>query len=224
MTLGGERHHAAGRVAAALWLMAAVLYLGGEAATAVAFSPPYSYATNYISDLGVPTCGTVYAGRSICSPRHALMNATFIVQGVLFVAAALAVSICLRSWTRYLLVTCAALEGIGIIVIGLYPETTTSALGGLNVHILGALLAIVFGNVTAMVSIFGLRELDLPRLHRWISVALPMIAVFALAMLITDATEWVPSGIWERTSVYTITAWELLTGACLLYREGREAR
>jgi hypothetical protein len=54
---------------------------------------PYDLTTNSISDLGVTGCGdfqrpdgsVVYA----CSPRHALMNAVFVVVGVLTAAGAL---------------------------------------------------------------------------------------------------------------------------------------
>ena len=66
---------------------------------AVAFSPRYSYAHNYVSDLGVPVCGTIFDGRSVCSPLHALMNGDFVLQGVLFFAAALAAARLVSLWS-----------------------------------------------------------------------------------------------------------------------------
>ena len=42
--------------AAVLWITAGVGYLILEAIAAASFRPPYSYARNYISDLGM-TCG-----------------------------------------------------------------------------------------------------------------------------------------------------------------------
>ncbi len=206
------------RAAALAWGAAAVTYVASEAIAATAFSPAYSYAENYISDLGVPACGTLFAGRAICSPLHTLMNADFVLQGLLFLGAGIAAARALSGLARWPLLACAALNGIGIILVGLFPET--SAVKGL--HGLGALLAIVFGNATGFVSAFAFRGLGLPRVHRVVSLTLPLLAAFAFAMLIAargrDTPLLVPDGIWERISVYTITAWELVTAWCLLAR------
>lgn len=56
----------AGRAAAACWIAAGVVYVVSEAVAAAAF-PGYSYATNYISDLGIPQVETS-GGRAIDSP------------------------------------------------------------------------------------------------------------------------------------------------------------
>ena len=206
------------RFAGAAWGAAGVCYVASEAIAAAAFSPAYSYAQNYISDLGVPDCGTLFAGRAICSPLHLVMNGDFVLQGVLFLAAGIAAWRALRSPARWPLVVCAALNGIGIVLVGLFPET--SAVNGL--HGLGALLSIVFGNMTALVSAFAFRELRLPRVHRAVSLTLPLIAAVALTTLLAargrDTPLLVPDGIWERISVYTITAWELVTAFTLWKR------
>ena len=68
---------------AALWIVATCGYLALEASAAAAFLPGYSYAQNYISDLGMTARGT-YSGRVIGSPRAYLMNAAFALQGVFF--------------------------------------------------------------------------------------------------------------------------------------------
>ncbi|MFD5513267.1 hypothetical protein ACFWIB_36740 [Streptomyces sp. NPDC127051] len=48
--------------------MNAAQWVVAEAIAAAAWTDPaYSYATNYISDLGVPDCGTRFQGRDICS-------------------------------------------------------------------------------------------------------------------------------------------------------------
>ncbi|WP_406481928.1 hypothetical protein [Streptomyces sp. NBC_01615] len=51
-------------------------------------APRYRHSFNFISDLGVPSCGGEVDGRTVCSPLHAVMNTGFVVQGVLFVVAA----------------------------------------------------------------------------------------------------------------------------------------
>ncbi|MEU2133209.1 hypothetical protein [Streptomyces sp. NPDC018352] len=49
----------------------AVQWVVAEAIAAAARTdPPYSYATNHISDLGVPDRGTTSQDRVICSPDH----------------------------------------------------------------------------------------------------------------------------------------------------------
>jgi hypothetical protein len=54
----------------------------------------------------------------------------------------------------------------------------------------------------------------LPRIHRWLSVALPLVAAFALTMLFVRV-HLLRDGVWERMSVYTITAWELSSAVCI---------
>ena len=69
------------RVSAAVaWLSAGLAYLTLEAVAAAAFRPHYSYAHNFISDLGIPSGD---------SPLAWLMNIAFCVQGTLFLVGAI---------------------------------------------------------------------------------------------------------------------------------------
>lgn len=210
-------------LAGGLWAAAGILYLVSEAVAAAAFTPAYSYARNYISDLGVPTCGAIFDGRPVCSPLHLVMNAGFVLQGLCFVGAALAMMRVLSAPSRFALLTCAGLDAIGLVLLGFFPETAATA----GLHTLGALLAIVFGNATALASAFAFRELGLPPIHRAASFVLPAVAAVAFTMLMvargSHAPAYLPDGIWERLSVYTITAWELLTAFCFI-RWARDPR
>ena len=224
-----ERHRqgdVAQRRAAGLWLAAATLYLGSELAAAFAFSPVYSYARNYISDLGVTTCGTIYEGRAICSPLHGLMNGDLIAQGLLFPGAALAISRWCRPGTRLAFLALAALNGAGNVLIGCFPENMPGRFtAALSCHVVGALLAIACGNGAALMSAASFAGLELPRIHHRLSVSLPLAAAASLAMLIAARKAGtmilVPDAVWERLSVYTITAWEVLTAACLVAKTRR---
>ena len=214
------------RCAATLWLAAAATYLLCESAAAFIFSPPYSYAYNYISDLGVIACGAVFEARRICSPLHASVNIAFVLEGSLFLGAALVLARSLQPPSRYVLLTFAALFGIGISFVGIFPEVVaTKATSSMRFHAFGALLAVVFGNATSLSSIAAFRELGLSRLHRLVSIVLPVLAAIALAMLAVahgrSTVIVVPDGVWERLSVYAITAWELLTAICLLLSPSR---
>ncbi len=209
------------RLGAGFWLAAALLYLGSELAAASVFSPHYNYARNYISDLGVTVCGTIYEGRAICSPFHGLMNGDFIVQGLLFPAAAITVSRSIPTATRLAFIAVAVLDGVGNVLLGSFPENMPGQFtGALSDHVLGALLAIVCGNGTALMSTSIFRNLGLPRIHRCASMLLPLTAAVSLAMLIgarrSGTMNVLPDAVWERTSVYAITGWEALTAFCLL--------
>jgi hypothetical protein len=64
-------------------VLSVVQYFVAETAVigAWAGTEPYSRRTGLISDLGAVTCG-IYEDRSVCSPLHLLMNASFVVQGL----------------------------------------------------------------------------------------------------------------------------------------------
>jgi hypothetical membrane protein len=174
------------------WLSAGVTYLTLEAVAARAFLPSYSYTHNYISDLGVKAH----------SPLASVMNTAFVVQGMLFLVGA----VLTRRAAAFL--TLAGANAVGNMLIALCHS-------GSSTHVVGAVLAIVGGNAAILAgsSIIG-------GWHRRMSLALGAIgltsfAVFAVAV----QTSGVGSiGVWERGSVYSITAWELLTGGWLLSR------
>ncbi|MBE7220847.1 MAG: DUF998 domain-containing protein, partial [Caulobacteraceae bacterium] len=140
----------------------------------------------------------MFEGRAICSPLHGLVNADFVAQGLLFALAGCAASRALAHPARHALAAAALVNGVGIALVGLVPENAATP----AVHALGATLAIVAGNATALVSAFAFRELGLPRVHRLASLALPGLAAAALAMLVVarsrGAPALLPDGVWER--------------------------
>ena len=92
-----------------------------EAVAAAAWTqPPYSYATNYISDLGVPDCGTEFQGRAICSPLHSWMNASFMAEGLLFGLGVLLLSRLVAGRARRVVVALAVAHAVGFVLVGLF--------------------------------------------------------------------------------------------------------
>lgn len=217
-------------VPGALWTVAGAGWLVGEAVSASAF-PGYSYATNYISDLGVPDVGT-FQGRSIDSPLHVLMNTTFIGQGVLFGIAAVLAAVVFRAASRRARVATAVLAVVhlvGMVLVGSFHGSQTSTDGGTIVfHVLGAAAAITTGNLVAITAGIGSGALRAPAVYRIASVVLGIVGIVSLVMLVVDSSstviEVLPDGVWERASVYTIVAWELLTGIALLVAGSRRLR
>lgn len=221
-------------LAGALWIAAAVVYLLAEAVTASAF-PGYSYASNYISDLGIPEVGS-YQGRAIDSPLHPVMNTAFVASGALFLAAAASAARAGVLHPRRPLLGLAVVYAVGISLVGLVHGSQASADDGTGVlHVIGAALAIVGGNVLAIVAGVASRRAArrgigrpsarpgrLASVYPLLSIGLGVLGLVGLLGLELDSgspsVDLLPEGIWERIAVYTVTAWQLLTGILLLTR------
>ncbi|MFT2712299.1 DUF998 domain-containing protein [Clavibacter sp. Sh2126] len=200
------------------WIAAAVVYVGTEAIAASAF-PGYSYSANYISDLGVPEVAE-FQGRAIDSPLSAVMNAGFILQGVLYLLAAVVATRALRAGPRRAFLALAVVHAVGITVVGLIHGSASSAASGIGwMHVVGAGMAIVAGNAASIVAGLGSGRAGAgagaARAYRIASVALGVVGLVALAVLQTLGGSGI-DGVWERGSVYTVTAWELITGIAVL--------
>lgn len=196
------------------WIAAAVVYVGTEAIAASAF-PGYSYSANYISDLGVPEVAE-FQGRTIDSPLSAVMNAGFVLQGVLYLVAAVIATRAVRAGPRRAFLTLAVVHAVGITVVGLVHGSASSAASGIGwMHVAGAGMAIIAGNVASIVAGAGGRHASAPRGFRVASVALGVVGLVALVVLQSLGGSDV-DGIWERGSVYTVTAWELMAGIAAL--------
>ena len=192
------------RAAGASFLAAGLVYLGGETVAARAWAAPaYSYARNWISDLGAPIVG-MFHGRFVNSPLHAAMNAAFVADGLLFMLGALLLSWAAMIGRPRLFLTLALLHSAGMLLIALVPETVPPPVGSL--HALGALLAIGGGNAAILLA--GPRRIGL---------FLGFFGLASLAALTVPAVvAALGAGLIERLSVYPITAWELIAGLWLL--------
>lgn len=205
------------RLAAIAWLVAGAFYLAAETLTASAFTPVYDYGYNYISDLGVPGCGVEFQGRFICSPLHQVMNTAFITQGILFVLAAWWLTNVLVGARKTVFLVLATLHGVGMILVG---STTATAHDTAYVHLSGAVLAIIGGNVASWISAPLWERLERTWLLRPISIILSVIGLLCVGLLIVNIIhpkgKLAQDGIWERGSVYTILLWEVIAGISLL--------
>lgn len=212
-----ERHPRLVTAAAAMWIASATVYVGSEAIAAAAF-PGYSYATNYISDLGIPTVGT-YDGRVIDSPLAGVMNFGFIAHGVFFAAGAVLAALAAgpgRRAARAVFVAAAGAHLVGSVTIGLVPGSSESvATGTIGLHVLGAGLAIVGGNLASATAGIAGGWFGLSRGYRLFSAVVGATGVLSVIAL-QAGIGGLPDGVWERASVYAITAWELVTAAVLL--------
>ncbi len=210
-------------LAAWCWLATAGVYLVAETIAASAF-PGYSYLTNFISDLGIPY-QTVSDGRAIDSPLAVVMNAGFVLQALFFGWAAIIIGRALpvRGVAYAVFVGAALADATGLVLIAIFHSGAREVANGQIVwHMLGAGLSILGGNLVAMSSGFALRPLGLPRFYRPAGVALGLFGLASIAWLMVGP-KVLPAGLVERASVYTITAWEIMTASLLLLnaRRGR---
>ena len=215
-------------IAASLLAAVGVIWLVAEAISASAF-PGYSYATNYISDLGVPEVST-FEGRTIDSPLSAVMNFAFIAQGLLLMAGVILTvrAAGLRGAGRGWIVAVAIAHGIGMLLVGIFHGSEVNIANGFIIlHVLGATVAIITGNVVAILAGLQSRRVGAPSWYRRVSVTLGIIGLISLVMLVivkTTTFPALPEPVWERGAVYTITAWELMSGLALFASMRRSRR
>ncbi len=204
------------RAGAIAWVLAAQFFIT-QIVVATAWSRPFSLASDYISDLGNTVCGPYPAGSAhiVCSPWHVAMNTSFIVLGVTMIIGALLTRAAFPSgWVRELAVTLFCLAGVGVIVVGMYPENTDNAR-----HVLGAGLNFIAGNIAMIV--FGLALAQRPT-HRGlmgVSIALGTLGLTATVLFVTGNFLGLGLGGMERVAAYPMTVWQIIAGTTFL-RQG----
>lgn len=182
------------RTAASIWLLGAGIYLVCEAVAAVG-RPGYRYLTNYISDLGT----------------SAVMNVgAFAGHGLLF---ALGAVVAVRAFpgagrVAWAFLAAAAANAVGNVLLATFPSWQPAAM---PLHIAGAALAILGGNLAAVLAGVGARRIGLSRNYFRTSIALGAFGIGCLLVLPAF-----PVGFVERGAVYPIIAWEIMTGIAIL--------
>ena len=195
------------RRGAILWVLC-LQYFVAEAIVAQGYCGPYNLPTNYISDLGARTCAKV------CSPLHPLMNASFLLQGVLIAGGALAVRrIFPRSSMFTAALVCIAASAAGVILVGLYPEDSGSPW-----HNNGAAENFLLSNLGMVLAGLALRPVAPAR--AFYSLASGLIGLAGLALLAVKADLGLGIGTVERITAYPFPLWLGVTGLWLLRRAG----
>ena len=204
-------------LAAAAFLLGPVIYLAAEAIAAAAWkSPTYSYADNWISDLGSATAG-VFQGRELNSPQHTVMNSGFIIQGILFGIAAVLLSRTMSGRFRTFTAVTGFVTMIGYILVGTFHGSLQAQQNGtLALHFTGATLAILGGNILALVLGIHWRKTPPTRLIGLVSIIVGAFGLVAVTALFLTFDAGLPSGAIERGSVYTIVIWQLAVAIALL--------
>jgi hypothetical membrane protein len=200
-------------VGAAVLIVNTVQWVVVEAVAAAAWTdPPYSYLSNYISDLGVPDCGTEFQGREICSPLHPLMNTAFIAQGVLFAAGVLILARPAGGRARPIVVTLALLHGVGFVLVGLFHGSPDGPSAGLVIHVAAAAAGILCANTLAIMA-GSVRGIARPAAYRLFSITIGVLGLLSEALTGLSART---AGLFERGGVYSWLLWSVVTSVLVL--------
>ncbi|HEU4907279.1 MAG TPA: DUF998 domain-containing protein, partial [Propionibacteriaceae bacterium] len=208
--------------------MLTLLYFAGQLVAQAVWRTPYSLIDNRVSDLGNTECGRTLADTYICSPLHAVMNATFVLTGVLILNG---LFLTRSMWPRRRLTTWGLIllgvAGAGTILVGLSPENVNVLF-----HLIGA-LNIPAGN--AAMILFGLviwRDRGGPPRGAsavsgaiklaWFSVLSGVIGFLGLLsgpilVILTGHG----GGLAERIALYPLIIWLIVFGYAILAKKVR---
>lgn len=210
------------RLAATLWAGEIIFFIGNVVAQA-AWTAPYNLLGYAISDLGAVTCFTNSdSGRLICSPAHLVMNLGLILTGLLMTTGALAFPLAQRKWLDRLSRVLLVIGGLGCALVGFAPEDVA-----VGPHALGAVSAMVIGNIGLMLFGFALRG------HRQtpgnVAATLAIIGlagvVWLIVLLVTGSPmRYSVGGLAERIAAFSLVAGQIIVGISVLVAKSRPTR
>jgi hypothetical membrane protein len=202
------------RTGAIAWVLAVQFFIT-QVVVAPAWPRPFSLANDYISDLGNTVCQSYPVGvdRLVCSPWHLAMNTSFMVLGVTMMVGAFFTRRAFPDgWVATLAAVLFSLAGIGVFVVGVYPENTDNAR-----HVLGAGLNFTAGNIAMIV--FGLalaqRPAAYPSLRRF-SLFSGALGLAATLLFTSGHYLGIGLGGMERVAAYPMTVWQIVAGTAFL--------
>jgi hypothetical membrane protein len=201
------------RLGAGLWLLCFQFFVGEQIAR-LGWTGHYSMARNYISDLGAVRCG----GSPACSSLHWVMNASFVLQGLLIVFGAVLVRGFFPTRLVYrIALALLVIAGVGVLQVGMVPEDVN-----LRLHLLGAVANFLGGNFAlTLLGLVMIRqsvcERPAMRWKSWFTFALGSIGLLAtLSLAFRDTPSWAAlgwnAGTVERVAAYPLPVWLTWTG------------
>lgn len=203
------------QLAGALCWLLGIQYYISEFITGRWYRPTYHYRTDYMSVLGIVSCTPQQ-----CSPLHALMNSSFIAEGLLFFFGILLLrprlpsNAAVRLSELYL-----AISNISLIGLGVFTQER------IRIHRLFAISHIVLGALGMLMLSAGYmnrknRKVMAILLHINGLAVLGSIALLMASGYFTT----IPEGLVERVSAYSVTDWMIIMGFVIFFRTVREIK
>jgi hypothetical membrane protein len=172
-------------------------YIATEVVTAAGTSGGYSFVSDSVSRLGEVGCSAAY-----CSPRHAVMNGSFMGYGVLLAGGALLLARPLGPWVTGLLVV----SGVSSCATGLVPLDQDATL-----HAIAATPLFVAQPLALLLLAVRVRE-DRPRLAKALLATGAVTAAAAVGFIVSGEER--AGGALERLALWPVLlglagfAWE----------------
>jgi len=190
--------------------VANIQYFAIQLFVGLQWTPPYSVSHDTISDLGNTACGT-WNGRYVCSPLHSLMNVSFVALGITMMLGSVLIS-------RYFAngraskagFAAMAISGVGVMMVGFFPENSVSALHGL-----GAAIPFVLGNASLIILALSFKMPTVLRVYFFLS---GVVALFSLVAYASSHYLGLGEGGIERVVAYPQTVCLVAIGIYLAAR------
>lgn len=179
-------------------------YIATEIVTAAATTGGYSFVSDSVSKLGEVGCSSAY-----CSPRHAVMNGSFMAYGVLLAGGALLLMKPLGPWVTGLLVV----SGVSSYATGLAPldqDATLHAIAATPLFVAQPLALLLLG--------LRVRE-DRPRLSTTLLATGAVTATAAVGFIVSGDGSFKAGGALERLALWPVLLG--LAGFAWVHRPGR---
>ncbi|MFF3915909.1 DUF998 domain-containing protein [Streptomyces sp. NPDC001852] len=210
------------RIGYIAWVAGVAQFFVAHGIVESAWSRPYSWARNNISDLGNAHCAVQPEPepRYVCSPEHGLMNASFVTLGMLLVVGVVFTGALWRRGAAAVVARCLlACAGVGFVLAGLAPADIHE-----NQHVLGALLIMAMGNIGLVPAGVGLAD-DAPAALRWATGLLGATAATAFGLFLSQRDLGLGMGGMERVAAFPLLVWALVIGVRgLFHQAGRMER
>ena len=164
-------------------------YIATEVVTAAATTGGYSFVSDSVSRLGEVGCSEAY-----CSPRHEVMNGSFLAYGVLLAGGALLMAKPLGPWVTGLLVV----SGASSYATGLAPldqDATLHAIAATPLFVAQPLALLLLG--------WRVRE-ERPRLSRALLATGALTAAAAVGFIVSGDGSFEAAGALERLALWPV--------------------
>ncbi|KAI5364046.1 hypothetical protein Slin15195_G097010 [Septoria linicola] len=204
-------------LACIIYFLTPALYLGIEYYVSLDYAPSYSYRTHYTSQLAVPDEYVERnTGRTAFSPRAHLMNYMFIANGLLYLIGQRLLLGCFDKTLQLATTRIFLAMGhcIGFILVAAVPGGPKQEEAGIAwVHFVGALLAIVMGNVNSLITGIVTPQWGL---HKIISLACGTVGLCSTVLFFLSVGRGPSPGLWQRLSLYPTQLWMFFTADMLM--------